>query len=235
MPMKLIDLATISRRHFFFFVEKCNEIYRSGHDLAFYRDLISMHRETNNLATLIEDEDFLIKLYNTLEEWDMNKRGARMCSSSALKESVKFWKNYLVELYDFKLYDDLDDKLTNINERLEKVFSNLQIMESKRKIVGVSKALHFLLPDLVMPIDSTYTMPAFYGYNKYSNSPKKEFRTFSEIFEKTFEITNRLQLSPADIDGVQWKTSVPKLIDNAVIGLLNSETEEVTALLNEQR
>jgi hypothetical protein len=234
MTMKLVDLAAISRRHFFFFVDKCNAIYRSGHDLAFYRDLIAMHRETNNLATLIEDDDFLIKVYNTLEEWDMNKRGARMTPFSILKESVNFWKNYLVELYEFKLYEDIDDNLITINVRLEKVFCNLQIMKSQRKIVGVSKALHFLLPDLIMPIDSTYTMPAFYGYNRYSKAPKEEFKTFKEIFEKTIEITNRLQLSPADIDGVQWKTSVPKLIDNAVIGLLNSETEEVARLFNEQ-
>ncbi|MCL5062492.1 MAG: hypothetical protein M0Z70_08260 [Nitrospiraceae bacterium] len=113
--MKLVDLAAISRRHFFFFVDKCNKIYRSGHDLAFYRDLIAMHRETNNLAALIDDDDFLVKIYNTLEEWDMNKRGARMTSFAVLKESVKFWKNYLVELYDFKLYEDIDDKLTEDN------------------------------------------------------------------------------------------------------------------------
>lgn len=232
--MKLIDLATISRGHFFFFVNKCNQIYRSGHDLAFYRELIAMHREKNNLSALIDDDDFLIKIYNTLEEWDMNKRGAHMTPFAVLKDSIKFWKNYLVELYDYKLYKDIDNELATMNERLEKVFCNLQIMESKRKIVGVSKALHFLLPDLIMPIDSTYTMPAFYGYNRYSKAPREEFKTFKEIFEKTYEITNRLQLSPADIDGVQWKTSVPKLIDNAVIGLLNSETEEVNALFNEQ-
>ena len=232
--MMLIDLATISRRHFFFFVDKCNETYRSGHDLAFYRDLIAMHREKNNLAVLIDDDNFLIKVYNTLEEWDMNKRGARMAPFAVLKESISFWKNYLVELYDYKLYDDIDEELSTINERLEKVFVNLQVMESTRKIVGVSKTLHFLLPDLVMPIDSTYTMPAFYGYNRYSKAPKEEFKTFKEIFEQTVEITNRLQLSPADIDGLQWKTSVPKLIDNAIIGLLNSETEEVRTLFNAQ-
>ncbi len=110
--MMLIDLATISRRHFFFFVDKCNETYRSGHELAFYRDLITMHRETNNLTALIDDDNFLIKLYNTLEEWDMNKRGARMAPFAILKESIRFWKNYLVELYDYKLCEDIDEELT---------------------------------------------------------------------------------------------------------------------------
>lgn len=54
--MKLIDLATISRRHFFFFVDKCNEVYRSGHGLAFYREIIGMHRKYGNLDTLLKND-----------------------------------------------------------------------------------------------------------------------------------------------------------------------------------
>lgn len=232
--MKLIDLATISRRHFFYFVDKCNDIYRSGHDLALYRDLIAMHREATNLAALLDNDDFLLKLYNTLGEWDMNKRRARLAEFNMLKASLKFWRDSLIKLYDYKIYEDIDSDLRTINEILEKIFCNLKIMQSNRRIVGVSKALHFLLPDLIMPIDSKYTMTAFYGYNRYSKKPKEEFKTFQEIFERTLEITNRLQLSPLDVDGVQWKTSVPKLIDNAIIGLLNSDPEEVRELFNEQ-
>lgn len=192
-----------------------------------------MHREQNNLAALLDNDQFVQKLYNTLEEWDMNKRGARLTAFETVKESLRFWKDSLVKLYEYKLHEDIDSELTTINELIEKVFCNLQLMASKRKIVGVSKALHFLLPDLIMPIDSKYTMTAFYGYNKYSKSAKEEFNTFREIFEASFEITNRLDLTFGDVDGVQWKTSVPKLIDNAIIGLLNSDTEEVRGLFNE--
>lgn len=230
--MKLVDLATISRRHFFFFVDKCNQIYRSGHDLDFYRDLIARHRKENNLTALIGDDDFLIKIYNTLKEWDMNKRGARLVPVDDFKKSVKFWKDSLIELYQYKLYEDLGHELTAITEQLENVFCNLKIMGSNRKIVGVSKALHFLLPDLIMPIDSRYIMSAFYGYNKCSGEPEAEFKTFKEIFLKTIEITNRLQLTPADVCGTQWNTSVPKLIDNAIIGLDKCNTEEVKALFD---
>jgi hypothetical protein len=53
-----------------------------------------------------------------------------------------------------------------------------------------------------MPIDSKYTMMAFFGYNKYSNSPEEEFDTFWYIFEKTYEIAERLQLVPSDANGV---------------------------------
>jgi hypothetical protein len=108
-------------------------------------------------------------------------------------------------------------------------------MKSKRRIVGVSKTLHFLLPHLVMPIDSTYTMLYFYGSNKYHDKAEKEFETFLDIFTKIHRITRQLNLTINDVDGEQWNTSIPKLIDNAIIGFdkyMNSHTvDEFKALL----
>lgn len=228
--MNLIDLATFSRKHFFFFVKKCNEIYRSGHDLSFYRELIDMHRKHGKLEPLLGNNAFVKLLYETLEKWNMNQRGARLVAFDDFMKSIRFWKDYLVKLYEYKLYGDIDNEIKTINDMLGKVFIYVKVMQSKRKIVGVSKTLHFLLPDLIMPIDGKFTMPAFFGFNKNPNSPEKESITFKEIFNRTIEITNRLQLDPSDVDGEKWNTSVPKLIDNAIIGLLKSEEGEVRSL-----
>ena len=228
--MNLIDIATYSRRHFFYFIDKCNDFYRSGHDLLCYRDLIDAHRKCGNLKDLIGEELFLRKLHQTLEKWNMDQRSAQLASFSDFIKSVRFWKDDLIKLYQYKLYEDIDNKITQINEVLEKIFCNLKVMESKRRIVGVSKALHFLLPDLIMPIDGKFTLPAFYGYNKSSNTPTKEFITFSQIFREFREITERLQLNQNDVSGEKWNTSVPKLIDNAIIGLMKSERDEVISL-----
>ena len=170
----------------------------------------------------------------TLEEWDMNQRGARLAPFEIFRESIIANKDDLFRLYKYKLYDNLDSRINTIINLIENVFSDLKVMGSRRRIVGVSKTLHFLLPDLVMPIDSKYTMPAFYGYNKYSNNDEEELKTFKDIFKKTYQITRSLNLSPTDADGDRWKTSVPKLIDNAFIGFFNSDTEEVRALFNIQ-
>jgi len=227
---KNIDIATESREHFFQFVKKCNELYRSGHDLLLYREIIDSHRKFGNLINLIEDDIFLGKLHQTLNKFNMNQKGARMVALDVFKRSVRFWKDNLVNLYEYKLFELSDVDIMKIKTDLEKVFINLNVMESKRRIVGVSKALHFLLPDLIMPIDGKYTLPAIYGYNKYSNSPEKEFIIFKEIFNRSLEITRNLQLNSSDVDGEKWNTSVPKLIDNAIIGLVKSEEEEVRSL-----
>ena len=94
----------------------------------------------------------------------------------------------------------------------------MEIMKYRRRIVGVSKAMHFLLPDLVMPIDSTYTMPYFYGTNKYNEKAEKEFQNYLDIFTRTHRIRNNLKLTDSDVKGGEWNTSIPKLIDNAIIG-----------------
>jgi len=152
---------------------KCNDIYRSGHDLSMYKEIIDMHRKHDNLEALFEKEAFFKLMYETLEKWNMNQKGARLIPFDDFKRSLRFWKDCLVKLYQYKLHEDNDNEIRTINEMLEKVFINIKVMQSKRRIVGVSKALHFLLPDLIMPIDGKYTLPAIYEYNKYSSSPER--------------------------------------------------------------
>jgi hypothetical protein len=217
----LIDIITKSRDIFFYFVDVCNQEYRFGHDLNFYREIINVHRNVQEIIKLIKNDDFCRNLYRTLEAWDMDKRGARLNEYDILKESILQHGPYLIDLYKNKLdsISSLEDKNgQKIIRDLEFVFCHLEVMKSKRRIVGVSKAMHFLLPDLVMPIDSTYTMPCFYGTNKYNENVEKEFQTYLDIFTKAHQITKKLKLSANDADGKEWNTSVPKLIDNAIIG-----------------
>jgi len=180
-----------------------------------------MHRNVQDIVRLIKNDDFCRKLYSTLEAWDMDKRRAKLNEFETVKEPIQQHELFLIDLYKNKL-DSIEslenEKGEKIIRGLEFVFCHLEIMKSERRIVGVSKTMHFLLPDLVMPIDSTYTMPCFYGTNKYNGKAEKEFQTFLDIFTKTHRITKNLKLTNDDVDGEKWNTSIPKLIDNAIIG-----------------
>jgi len=162
----------------------------------------------------------------------MDQRGAKLASEAELEKSILQTKPSLLRLYQYKLHELTEKTAEEIRFSLELVFGGLKVMKSKRRMVGVSKTLHFLLPDLVMPIDSTYTMQAIYGYNKYSDDLKKETDDFINIFNKTFKIAKDLNLTSDDITGDQWDTSVPKLIDNAIIGLFSFvKNEKVDELM----
>jgi len=104
---------------------------------------------------------------------------------------------------------------------LEKLFGNIKVMKSTSKIVGTSKTLHFLLPRLVMPIDRTYTLNFLYGNNKYDSTLNMEIDTFKEVFGKFRDIAMKLSLSKDDVDNQGWNTTVPKLINNAIIGYMH--------------
>ncbi len=234
----VIDVITQSRSIFFYFVEVCNHQYRFGHDLDSYREIIDMHKKTQNIVELIRNDMFCRKIYGTLEAWNMNQRGARLQEFGIIEKSLRQHEPYLIDLYKNSL-DSIsslgDENGGKVIRDLEFAFCHLEVMKSKRRIVGVSKTLHFLLPHLVMPIDSTYTMLNFYGSNKYHDKAEKEFQTFVDIFTKIHRITKQLKLTSSDVDGEKWNTSIPKLIDNAIIGFdkyMNGHTvDELKALL----
>ena len=108
----LIDIITKSRKIFFYFVDVCNQEYRFAHDLEFYREIIAMHRNVQDIVKLIRNDDFCRKLYDTLEAWDMDKRGAKLNEYETVKESIQQHEPYLIDLYKNKLdsINSLEDK-----------------------------------------------------------------------------------------------------------------------------
>jgi hypothetical protein len=69
-------------------------------------------------------------------------------------------------------------------------------------------------------------MPSFLGHNKFSTDLEKETEDFIHIFKATVKAAQKLKLTPADVSGERWDTSVPKLIDNAIIGLSKFDPDE---------
>jgi len=208
-----------NREVFFLFVDECNKSYRFGHELDLYREIVRKHRESGGLDSLLNDDSFVTGIWDTLEAWNMNQRGARLTSLSNLKQSILSHRLDFLRLYQYELHSVTADQIDReVAGPLRNVFCGLKVMESKRRIVGVSKTLHFLLPDLVMPIDGTYTLPYFCGSNEYAKTVEDEFRTFKDIFKESYRITKKLALTEDDVSGESWNTSIPKLIDNAIIG-----------------
>src|SRR5665647_899414 len=107
------------------------------------------------------------------------------------------------------------------------LLDNIDVMQSESKLVGSSKVIHHLLPDLVPPIDREYTLRFFYGdlTSKYTPLFQKdeESNLFIEIVGYFQNICDKLQLDEGDCDKTKsFNTSIPKIIDNSIIGLVRS-------------
>ena len=229
--MDLIDILSCDKKLFLEMVKKCNETYRSGHDLSSYLEIIGAHRRTNNITLLIEDDEFIRTIYETLKLWNMDQQGAILESYETIKKSIIDCQEYLIELYGTQLNEITSKELSDLKNTLFLLFRDLKIMKSKRRIVGVSKTMHFLLPDLIMPVDGKYTLRALFGYNKLSKTATAEFEDMYYILYKFNNIACKFALSSSDCSLSGWNTSVPKLIDNAIIGLANN-TDHAIAYLN---
>jgi len=217
--IQLIDLVTISRKVFLHFVAECNFHYREGHDLKQYKQIIAFHRKTGDIIDLLNQESFCVLVYDTLKKWNMDQRAAKLVSFDDFRASIIENQRDVALIYPFKLEDLGGPHRIMIKQSLEKLFCRLQVMKTTRRLVGVSKTLHFLMPDLTIPVDSKFTTPYFFGYNKYSKDCEKEFSYFWNIVDKTYSISKKLNLQQADANNEKWNTSIPKLTDNAVIGL----------------
>jgi len=211
------------------FLDFSKDIKFSGPSLYFYLQIIKKINE-NQYEKLFEDNSFIEYLYATLACWGMHRmdKNTRMAEFEAFKESITKNKDNFTELSKEKI---IDADIEKIKDKLLKIFATLRIMSREKapKFVAHSKIMHFLLPNLIPPMDKGHIIYFFYGKkrktkkgktDKYLPKIKDEETTFIKTLELFQKIANQLNLKETDLKN-QWDTSIPKLIDNAIIGYNN--------------
>jgi hypothetical protein len=168
-----------------------------------------------NNNRFLTDENLEL-IYTTLISWNLNSRRAKLEDINIFKKSILNNKDIIKDLkmYEFR---DLNTNFNEIFEKLQILYSNLKLNKNKTKLVTFSKTMHFLLPNLCIPIDRKYTLNFFYN-NTYLNS-KKEFEIYTQINKLFLKIYNTHDLSVYLENGmIIWNTTIPKILDNIVIG-----------------
>jgi hypothetical protein len=104
-----------------------------------------------------------------------------------------------------------------LEERIDglvwRLIEGVDLVENEAKLVALTKTLHHLLPDLVVPIDRRYT-GAFFGWSPARMQHgqrdlfRSAFRTFNDI-ARAVDLPSR--------SGSAWRSAPSKLIDNAII------------------
>lgn len=192
----------------------------SNSSYYFHMRVIETIRTSRTYKELFKDRIFLELVYATLSTWGLDRMdgSARLVEFDIFQKSILDNLSLLEKLTCYKINNLSDTEEQQVKDKLSILFDNLKVMAKKAKLVGVSKALHHLLPDLVPPIDRKYTLDFFYGNANYGEKDQKE--KFLAIFDKFRFISRELNLTEKDQSG-QWDTSIPKLIDNAIIGFLS--------------
>ena len=224
MKQDNVDCLSQSRTNFFKYVDICNRNFRTlTPSIYLYKKIFERQKEVNyQVEKLLSDRDFLELLYVTLISWNMNMRGAKMVDVDTFATSIQEFSKNITQLEKKELNLLSENEFEEVLDLIKPLFLGLKVMKSKSKIVGVSKTLHFLLPKLLPPMDRRYTMTFFYGHFNYFNDKQKELNSFLILLREFHKISQKLKLYSKDVDNVLWNTTVPKLIDNAIIGFVSS-------------
>lgn len=183
---------------------------------------------SGRVSALISDETHVLDIYESLrKEFGVGIRGGELVPLDGFFHSLQTNKKTLVAAWGYRM-DDINPGAVPgaVFEQLRALFDGLEVVPSsqKTKLVAVSKTLHFLLPDLVMPIDSKVLR--FLRKGDIPAKSEKQFDWFKEVFGKYLEITTALDLEQSNGDGKWWNWSVPKRVDNAIMGFWDLFSEQ---------
>lgn len=194
-------------------ISEIDNYFRKGPSLYFYQRAAEVRKSHYDLESILQDKDYLELLYATLVSWNMDSRAAKM------KYYDDFCDNILSCTEVLKAIDEYAHNgkflFDAVSELLAVAYQSLSLMESGGKLVSNSKLLHFLFPEMLMPMDRRNTLNFFY------RNTGESMNKYLEIIKLSFEIIAYPLNWNTYLDS-KWNVTRPKIIDNAII-LINGE------------
>ncbi len=225
-PRRLSSIAErvdLLKRHFPALVEAYDArtpFVRSG-QLESHRQTILARRSAGSATAALGSDAFLALLYATLQKWGIGARRSRLAPFPLFASSLRRFQADVAALDRLKI----DDPTLNVGDASARVLAmieKLEIVDTKAPLVACTKALHHLLPDLVVPIDREYTQ-RFFGWH----SPEFQYRQGEFLVQAfaAFADVARAANPQQYVRDSGWHTSRTKVIDNAIVSLLVMETD----------
>ncbi|MFA6148675.1 MAG: hypothetical protein WC899_10755 [bacterium] len=166
-------------------------------------------------------------VYATLTSWGMHrmgKGGSKMQCFDTFRRSIEPLRAKIEEAQSFD-FSKMDQRKWTV---LQKIFNGIRIMASGTSIVGNSKVMHHMVPNIVPPIDREYTLRFLRENTNIRNDLDYEWQLMREIIsdffipvasDRAFEAKATDWIAKSD--DYPWDTSVLKVVDNLIIGQRN--------------
>jgi hypothetical protein len=175
-------------------------------------------------------------IYATLATWGMHRMGpggSKMLAFEHFEASVMTLRDHLTRArhFDHRYMDKADWDV------LRQVFLGVRVMASSSTLVGNSKVMAHLLPNLVPPIDREYTLMYLRGNKNVPNGAEREWLVMRQLLAGFFfpvaadtGFRARAGSWMANTSKYLWDTSLMKAIDNVVIGAMKTRKDGSIAL-----
>lgn len=197
----------------------------------------------HNQAIIQQKEAFLSyrhleMIYATLASWGMHRMGetkTKIYDFQTFSNSIMINSEILNLLKTKKMHQCTITEYGNIIGLLKPVFETMKVSISESAIVANSKVLAHILPELIPPIDRQYTVRFFTqdykdfitNNNKYKSvqfqvNKENQFEKFKHICFAFKNLLDQCNLHIFNIDGVNFNTSFPKILDNIIMTYVKS-------------
>lgn len=171
---------------------------------------------------------FLEYIYAALTSWGMHrmgKGGSKMQSFDTFRLSVEKVRSLIEDARHFDVKTMGEYQWSCIKD----IFFAINVMSSGTTLVGNSKVMHHLLPNIIPPIDREYTLWFLKGSTTIRNDINLEWQLMKEIISDFFIPVfndaefNRLAFEWLELQvSFPWDTSWVKIVDNLIIGAKRS-------------
>jgi hypothetical protein len=192
----------------------------SARKVETHLETLKLVRAASKPTNVLDNDLWFQKLLPTLEAWGMDARGATLLNLSTVRSSFISLRPQLVEIQDYRLIDIPISRVFSIGRQIWNIVNKLEVGAQATRLVANSKALHHLFPDLIPPIDRKYTISFFYG-----RPEALQAKTQQDKFEDMWPAFHKIASNTAEISqkyiGQYMHTSIPKIIDNAIVGYVS--------------
>jgi hypothetical protein len=197
-----------------------NQVSFTSTQLAAHRACLSLRQEAGSVAAAACDERFARALRQTLLAWKVGVRAGRLVQEEDFGAALQAALPKLQALEGLAIDDA--GLPAGTGERLWALIESLGIVENKAKIVAGTKALHHLLPDLVVPMDRAWTGKFFQFHLPEWQDARSQHRIFTLAYGQFARVARQVQPQQY-VTGHGWRTCRTKILDNALIGLCKAE------------
>lgn len=182
------------------------------------------HRKALEAATTDSFTKHVEYIYAVLTSWGMHRMGS---GGSKMQDFEKFFLSIEALQPIISVARNFIPGQMSENDWmcLKDVFNGISVMASGTTIVGNSKVMHHLLPNIIPPIDREYTLWFLKGNGNIRNDLESEWTMMREIISDFFIPILRAETFKSHVaewmrreNLYPWDTSEMKIIDNLIIG-----------------
>lgn len=194
----------------------------------------SLHFQQRTLASResANPDTFFEFIYATLASWGMHRmgpKGSKMQDFHTFKGSLYELKEEISQARRIDYRNMTDDDWAV----LEKIFKCTNVMASETLLVGNSKVMAHLIPNVIPPIDREHTLKYLTGSKNIRNGPDNEWHLMRKVVENFFipvasnqDFVSLAESWTSNQNIYPWDTSVFKVIDNLVIGAVKASKKK---------